>query len=137
MCYSTQSWSRLRAGIWRWSFFLFRVIGYLLYKPQPPTYENKFKTTDVTLIIPTIDTDEEAMHEAMRSWFLNEPYEIIIVTAGEETRKELQRIASTSVAAKIIRVIAIDKPHKRFQLVAGMLSCFEVAWQCVEMHTAT
>jgi hypothetical protein len=90
-----------------------------MYKPQPPTYVNKFKTTDVTLIIPTIDTDEEAMHEAMRSWFLNEPYEIIIVTAGEDTQKELQRIASTSVAASITRVLKIDKPHKRFQLVHG------------------
>lgn len=107
------------SGVWRWAFFLFRVVGFLLYKPRPPTYDNKYRTTDVTLIIPTIDTDEEAMHEAMRSWFLNEPYEIIIVTAGEDTQKELQRIASTSVAASITRVLRIDKPHKRFQLVHG------------------
>lgn len=109
-----------RTGVWRWGFFLFRVLGCLAYRPMPPTYKNKFKTTDVTLIIPTIDTDEEAMHEAMRSWFLNEPYEIIIVTAGEETQKELQRIASTSVASSITRVLRIDRPHKRYQLVHGV-----------------
>lgn len=98
-----------------------------MYKPRPPTYDNKHKTTDVTLIVPTIDTDEEAMHEAMRSWFLNEPYEIIIVTAGEDTQKELQRIASTSVAASITRVLKVDKPHKRYQLVHGMLLVCEIA----------
>jgi hypothetical protein len=108
-------------GVWRWGMFLIRVLGYLLYKPEPPLPNNRFKSSDVTLIIPTIDTDEEAMHEAMRSWVLNEPFEIIIVTVGEETQRELQRIADTSVAADITRVLRIDKAHKRYQLVHGMI----------------
>lgn len=113
----------MAAGIWRWLMFLFRVVGYLAYTPQPPLrFGNKFKPQDVTLIIPTIDTDEEAMHEAMRSWVLNQPYEIIIVTVGQEKQKELKRIADTSVAADITRVLQIDKAHKRFQLVHGTQS---------------
>jgi hypothetical protein len=108
-------------GVWRWSMFLFRVIGWFFYKPQPPSALDKFKTSDVTLIIPTIDTDEEAMHEAMRSWVLNEPKEIIIVTVGDHTQKELQRIAATSIAADITRVLRVEgKANKRTQLVLGI-----------------
>jgi hypothetical protein len=103
--------------------FAFRVLGWQLYRPQPPTPTDKFKTENVTLIIPTIDTDEEAMHEAMRSWVLNEPYEILIITVGENLQKELQHIASTSLAADITRVLYVEKPaNKRIQLVHGMLS---------------
>lgn len=110
----------MSAGLWRWGMFLFRVVGYLMYKPQPPLRNgNTFNTQDVTLIIPTIDTDEEAMHEAMRSWVLNQPHEIIIVTVGADKQKELQRIADTSVACDITRVLQIDRAHKRFQLVHG------------------
>jgi hypothetical protein len=108
-------------GVWRWAMFLFRVIGWFCYKPQPPSALDKLKTSDVTIIIPTIDTDEEAMHEAMRSWVLNEPKEIIIVTVGDQTQKELQRIAATSIAADITRVLRVEgKANKRTQLVLGV-----------------
>jgi hypothetical protein len=101
--------------------FMFRVIGWFLYKPQPPTPLDKFNTADVTLIIPTIDTDEEAMHEAMRSWVLNEPAEILIITVGTELQKELQNIASRSIAADITRVLYVEQPaNKRVQLVHGV-----------------
>lgn len=101
--------------------FLFRVIGWYLYKPQPPSSNDRFSTNDVTLIIPTIDTDEEAMHEAMRSWVLNEPHEILIVTVGATLQKELQAIAKTSIAADITRVLTVEAPaNKRIQLVAGV-----------------
>lgn len=91
-----------------------------MYKPQPPTSVDAFSTSDVTLIIPTIDTDEEAMHEAMRSWVLNQPHAIIIVTVGENLQKELQKIASRSIAADITTVLSVEKPaNKRIQLVHG------------------
>lgn len=100
--------------------FLFRVIGFLLYKPQPPSATDKFSCGDVTLIIPTIDTDEEAMHEAMRSWVLNEPQAIIIVTVGASLQKELQNIARTSIAGDICQVLTVEAPaNKRIQLVCG------------------
>lgn len=47
---------------------------------QPPTPYDRYQCKDVTILVPTIDADEEAMCEAMRSWVLNEPREIIIVT---------------------------------------------------------
>ena len=91
-----------------------------MYKPQPPTSVDAFSTSDVTLIIPTIDTDEEAMHEAMRSWVLNQPHAIIIVTVGENLQKELEKIASRSIAADITTVLYVEKPaNKRIQLVHG------------------
>ena len=113
--------------------FLFRVIGWQMYRPRPPTSEDKFKSADVTLIIPTIDTDEEAMHEAMRSWVLNEPYEILIVTVGEHLQKELQQIASTSLAADITRVLYVEKPaNKRIQLVRGTFLEFLAPLLCTD-----
>lgn len=56
----------------------------------------------------------------MRSWVLNQPYEIIIVTVGNKKQKELKRIADTSVACDITRVLQINRAHKRFQLVHGV-----------------
>jgi hypothetical protein len=72
------------AGIWRWGMWIFRVVGWFLYRVQSPKPTDKFKTTDVSLIVPTIDCDEEALTEAIRSWVLNEPFEILIVTTGEQ-----------------------------------------------------
>jgi hypothetical protein len=127
--------SSMHAGVWRWSMFFFRVIGFFLYKPQPPSPNDKYKTSDVTVIIPTIDTDEEAMHEAMRSWVLNEPKEILIVTVGQVTQTELTRIAQTSIAAEITRVLRVDgKANKRIQLVLGapeqLLRCLDSLRSC-------
>ena len=70
------------AGIWRWGMWIFRVVGWFLYRVQSPRPDDKFKTTDVSLIVPTIDCDEEALTEAIRSWVLNEPFEILIVTTS-------------------------------------------------------
>jgi hypothetical protein len=62
--------------------WVFRVVGWVLYRVQSPRPDDKWKTTDVSLIVPTIDCDEEALTEAIRSWVLNEPFEILIVTVG-------------------------------------------------------
>ena len=78
-CHTAESWC---AGIWRWGMWVFRVVGWFLYRVQSPQPDDKFKTTDVSLIVPTIDCDEEALTEAIRSWVLNEPFEILIVTTG-------------------------------------------------------
>lgn len=66
--------------------WIFRVVGWLLYRVQSPGPDDKWSTTDVSLIVPTIDCDEEALTEAIRSWVLNEPLEIIIVTVGVQAQ---------------------------------------------------
>jgi hypothetical protein len=56
----------------------------------------------------------------MRSWVLNEPHEILIVTVGANLQKELQHIARTSIAGDITRVLTVEAPaNKRIQLVCG------------------
>lgn len=64
--------------------WIFRVIGWFLYRVQSPRPDDKWSTTDVSLVVPTIDCDEEALTEAIRSWVLNEPLEILIVTVGAQ-----------------------------------------------------
>jgi hypothetical protein len=78
----TRSLKTYVSGLWRWGMWVFRVIGWFLYSVQSPRPDDKFKTTDVSLIVPTIDCDEEALTEAIRSWVLNEPFEILIITVG-------------------------------------------------------
>lgn len=63
--------------------FAVRVVGWALYTPQAPSARDLYASSDVTIIVPTIDADEDAMREAIRSWVLNEPKEIIIVTVQE------------------------------------------------------
>ena len=99
--------------------WIFRVIGWFLYRVQSPRPDDTFKTTDVSLIVPTIDCDEEALTEAIRSWVLNEPFEILIVTV-ESARQALQDIVDKSLGSGITRVIVSPIANKRVQLVVGL-----------------
>lgn len=112
-------------GIWRWGLFMIRVICWLLYRPIYPktnpdgSSANKYKSNDVTIIVPTIDNGEEFIQAAER-WLANEPYEIIIVTS-DKMKEEIAATCrgKTSDPAKF-RVLSVPNPNKRVQLVKGV-----------------
>ena len=110
-------------GLWRWALFVIRIIFWLLYRPLYPkrhddgSSANKYKTTDVTIIVPTIDNGEE-FKEAARLWKVNDPYEVIVVTS-DEMRDEIQATCD-DVDPTLFKVLSVPKPNKRVQLMAGI-----------------
>lgn len=96
---------------------------------------DELKTSDVTIIVPTIDFDEDALTDAVRSWVVNEPKEIIFVTT-ENTRERLEEFSEKFPG--LIKVLVSDIANKRVQLVKGIqasntkLVCFaddDAIWQ--------
>ena len=110
-------------GLWRWALFVIRIIFWLLYRPLYPkrhddgSCANKYKTTDVTIIVPTIDNGEE-FKEAARLWKVNDPYEVIVVTS-DEMRDEIQATCD-DVDSTLFTVLSVPRPNKRVQLMAGI-----------------
>jgi cellulose synthase/poly-beta-1,6-N-acetylglucosamine synthase-like glycosyltransferase len=110
-------------GLWRWALFAIRILFWLLYRPLYPkknpdgTSANVYKSTDVTIIVPTIDNGKEFM-EAAEIWLRNRPFEVIIVTS-ETMREELSRTCA-SIDPDLFRVLSVPKPNKRLQLMKGI-----------------
>ena len=70
------------AGLWRCAVWLFLAVGRCCYRVQAPRADDKWSTSQVSVIVPTIDGDEASLLSAIRTWVLNEPLEIVIVTVG-------------------------------------------------------
>lgn len=110
-------------GVWRLLLFLIRVLFWLLYRPIHPkknedgSSANKFKSSDVTIIVPTIDNGDE-FYEAAEYWLLNRPKEVIVVTS-DKMKDELTRTCK-SIDPDLFRVLSVSQPNKRVQMCAGI-----------------
>ncbi|OLN83731.1 N-acetylglucosaminyltransferase [Colletotrichum chlorophyti] len=90
------------------------------YKPLALPEKPKYKSTDVSIIIPTIDTPE-TFTDCLRLWLANHPREIIIVTI-ERDLKRVHDLVKPVIAEGDDRItlMTADHANKRQQLVAGM-----------------
>lgn len=107
-------------GVYRWFWYIIKLISYFLYRPIVPKPNAKYLSNrDVTILVPTIDSGEE-IKRAIKSWMENNPFEIIFITTS------VAQVALESLArefdpeCKLIRVLTINKPNKRNQLVKGI-----------------
>jgi cellulose synthase/poly-beta-1,6-N-acetylglucosamine synthase-like glycosyltransferase len=76
---------------------------------------------DVSVVIPTIST-EEFFGECLVKWLENDPKEIIVVTIPRDfamVRRTMAAISRMANASKV-RVVTVDQPNKRAQLVRGI-----------------
>ncbi|KAJ3129009.1 hypothetical protein HK098_002860 [Nowakowskiella sp. JEL0407] len=107
-------------GLYRWFWFLIRILGYCLYKPTKPRNHPRYvPSRDVTIVVPTIDSGDE-IKLAVRSWLKSDPFEIIFVTTGVAENELNQLAREVDPSGEKIRVITIEKPNKRNQMVAGI-----------------
>ncbi|KAJ3290855.1 hypothetical protein HK104_006482 [Borealophlyctis nickersoniae] len=107
-------------GIYRWFWYFVKLLAYCLYKPLKPRRHPRFKPhRDVTIVVPTIDSGEE-IKIAIRSWLKCDPYEVIFVTIPT-AKPALEALArEVDPESKKVRVITINRPNKRNQMVAGV-----------------
>lgn len=109
-------------GIWRWSLHIIRMFFWGLYRPIYPKRDangnpaNRFKPSDVTVVIPTLDTGIEFLH-AFKSWKSNNPFEIIVVTS-EAMAMTLKSFTDSNDCP--CRILTVPNPNKRVQLMKGI-----------------
>ncbi|KAK1503590.1 glycosyltransferase family 2 [Colletotrichum abscissum] len=89
-------------------------------KPIPLPQEPSFKTTDVSIIVATINTPD-TFTDCLRLWLANKPKEIIIVTID----RDLQRVHDLVKPVIIegddrISVMTAEYASKRYQMVVGI-----------------
>jgi len=105
--------------------YIIRILCWLLYRPIKPkknpdgTSANRYKSSDVTIVIPTIDNGEEFI-EAARQWIKNKPYEIIIVTSNEMKDALTNTCIEIDPEMKLFSVLSVPRPNKRIQLMKGI-----------------
>ncbi|KAL3894554.1 MAG: hypothetical protein SGCHY_005208, partial [Lobulomycetales sp.] len=106
-------------GIYRWTWFIIKVIAYVLYRPIHPKKDSKYSSRHATIVIPTIDSGEE-IKAAIKSWLKSDPFEVIFVTipSAEEALWRLAR--EVDPEGRKVRVITVKHPNKRNQMVAGV-----------------
>ncbi|KAJ3188744.1 hypothetical protein HDU85_004458 [Gaertneriomyces sp. JEL0708] len=106
-------------GLYRWFWFLVKLIAWFLYKPLKPLRRPRYiSSRDVTIVVPTIDCGPE-IHKALLSWLANEPFEIIFVTV-DTAKTGLERLANAVDPKRAtVRVVTVHRANKRSQMVAG------------------
>ncbi|KAI8846502.1 hypothetical protein BC829DRAFT_445296 [Chytridium lagenaria] len=90
-------------GIYRWFWYIVKLLAFCLYKPIQPRRRSRFiANRDVTILVPTIDSSVE----------------IKTATESEEGVGSVAR--EVDPGGEVVKVITIAKPNKRNQMTAGI-----------------
>lgn len=92
-------------------------IAFWCYKPVPLSDDPKFTPNDVTVVIPSLDGDNEKLRETVRSVLTNDPREVFLVTTDANVEKA--ELAFSQISKKI-HVYSIEKANKRRQLCKAL-----------------
>jgi cellulose synthase/poly-beta-1,6-N-acetylglucosamine synthase-like glycosyltransferase len=92
-------------------------IAFWCYKPVPLSDEPKFTPDDVTVVIPTLDGDNDKLRETVRSVLTNGPHKVILITIDANIAKAK---AAFSGISKAIDLYSIPKANKRRQLCKAL-----------------
>ncbi|KAI0001238.1 hypothetical protein F4779DRAFT_631128 [Xylariaceae sp. FL0662B] len=96
------------------------------YRPFPlPAPEDRcFNTTDVSIIVPTVDWDD-TFPDFLCRWLANNPGEVIIVTTEGAAAARARAIVDSdavqeAIISTTIQVLTVKRPNKRDQLCRGI-----------------
>lgn len=93
-------------------------IAYWRYKPVPLSDDPIYTPDNVTVVVPSLDGDNDGLRETIRSVLKNEPREVFLVTIDANVEKA-ERLAA-SISSKKIRVFSIPKANKRHQMCKAL-----------------
>lgn len=85
---SANSWLFISLFLFRYMRLVVHLVGFYLYKPTAVLANPTLKSTDVTVIIPSVEAFGDDFRECIQSVVANGPASIIIVTAGPDTYKK-------------------------------------------------
>ncbi|KIW08942.1 hypothetical protein, variant 1 [Verruconis gallopava] len=92
-------------------------IAYWCYKPVPLSDEPRFTPNDVTVVIPSLDGDNDELRETVRSVLTNDPHKVILVTIDANLEKAESAFLKMS---EKIEIHSIPKANKRRQLCKAL-----------------
>ncbi|KAI9768148.1 MAG: hypothetical protein M1839_004175 [Geoglossum umbratile] len=106
------------------ALFLFRyirlignTISYWKSKPIPIPTDSTFSVEDVTVIIPTISRDHEALRRCIRSIVQENPFRVILVTPRGLSNSLTELVRSID---KSIEVLKTAQANKRIQIARAL-----------------
>lgn len=85
---SANSWIFISLFLFRYIRLVAHIVGFYLYTPTAVLANPTLKSTDVTVIIPSVEAFGNDFKECIQSVVANRPASIIIVTAGPNTYKK-------------------------------------------------
>ncbi|KAG9231685.1 polysaccharide synthase [Amylocarpus encephaloides] len=107
-------------ALWAWDAYEKAVVSYYTkkYKTVPLPDEPTYGPNDVSIIVPTIDT-ESTFSECLRLWLRSKPREVIIVTVPRCKRQVEQLIQRLEGSTDKITILTSPVANKRQQLMIG------------------
>ncbi|KAG8532958.1 uncharacterized protein KY384_001739 [Bacidia gigantensis] len=95
----------------------FEYYGFYRHKSRTYRGDRRYTSADVTVVVPTIESDENFVN-AVRSWIACNPCRIIVVTTDammEPMRNTLARLDDSNISLR-----SAPKQGKRLQMVVGL-----------------
>ncbi|EGS17012.1 polysaccharide synthase-like protein [Thermochaetoides thermophila DSM 1495] len=125
--WSPKFWAIFHTILWlhRYVRLLVHCVSHWCYKSVQPKWTNpKYKSSDVTVIIPTIHNRPEELRPSLESILACQPAKLILVTTYNKY-EALGRVASTLRVPKCdppieIEVLHVDKANKRLQVCKAL-----------------
>ena len=84
---SSDFWLFPALFLFRYTRLVVNLIAFCLYKPAAVLHRPTLRSSDVSVIIPTVEGEGEDFLECIRSVYVNKPGKIIIVTTGPDGYK--------------------------------------------------
>ncbi len=101
-------------GVWRWGVWSFKELLGLLYRPAKKPYR-----TTVSIVTPVYNEDPKVFAQALNSWTVNNPAEIIAVIDYSDT-KCIDAFKKFAKKCRYTRLVVTKKPGKRPALADGI-----------------
>lgn len=115
----------INATVAFWSLFAFRyfrlfisTISYFFYKPSPVPAEPTCTPRDVTVLVPTVDSNDVFLR-CVRSIATNNPTQVFVITVGQEMHDEIDAALQplrTEFPTVNIEVHHTEGANKRWQI---------------------
>lgn len=107
-------------SIWTWHEKRLADKYYKEYEPVAVCHDDPYRGENVSIIVPTIDT-EDTFTECLRLWLANRPKEIIIVTIPRDLDR-VKRLVKPITGPDLhrIQIRTVAQANKREQMARGI-----------------
>ncbi|KAL9057330.1 MAG: hypothetical protein Q9162_002404 [Coniocarpon cinnabarinum] len=119
VCPTASKINRVRR-LYRYLRLIVNCVSHYTFKPIPKPIEPTYTSEDVTIIIPTLDGDNNELRAMIPTLLANYPSEIILVTIDLNFKKAMA--LATQFSSKRIQVMSIPQANKRLQTVQAIPS---------------
>lgn len=102
----------------RYVRLIVHCISHWSYKSKPIPNKFSYRSTDVTVVIPTIHDNFDELRPSLESILATQPHEMIMVTTADKF-DDLQRVATT-LSSRNIRIFCTQYANKRIQVCEAL-----------------